>query len=98
MLFALKLAKLVLSIAGMLLMGQGALYVLAGAGRDKNIIYQLFQQANKPWVALARFIVPRQVAPQHVPVVAFCLVAVAYLAVVLMLIEHCVSIGMALCR
>lgn len=98
MLFWLNAAQLVLYIGLLALLGQGVLYVLAGAQRQRNFVYQLFQILNKPWVGAARWIAPRQVADQHVPVVAFCVMAVLYLAVTLAKIEHCIAIGVEACR
>ena len=98
MLFWLNTVQLVLYIGLLALLGQGALHIIAGAHRDGNFVYQLFQVLNKPWVAAARWISPRQVAPQHVPVVAFCAMAALYLAVTLAKIEYCIGVGMEACR
>lgn len=98
MLFWLNALQLILYIGLLALFGQGVLYLIAGARRDSNIFYQLFQILNKPWVGAARWIAPRQVAERHVPVVAFCVMAVLYIAVTLTKIEYCVSVGMEGCR
>ncbi|MCX7662817.1 MAG: hypothetical protein N2Z61_03570 [Tepidimonas fonticaldi] len=98
MLFWLNAAQLVLYIGLLALLGQGVLYIIAGARRESNFVYQLFQVLNKPWVGAARWIAPRQVAEQHVPVVAFCVMAVLYLAVTLGKIEYCIGVGLEACR
>jgi len=98
MLFWLNAAQLVLYIGLLSLLGQGALYIIAGRRREGNLFYQLFQVLNRPWVGAARWIAPRQLAPRLLPVVAFCVMAVLYLAVTLAKIEHCVAIGMEGCR
>jgi len=98
MLLWLNVFQLVLYIGLLALLGQGVLHILAGARRDDNFVYQLFQIVNKPWVEAARWISPAKVSPQHVPVVAFCVMAVLYLAVTLAKIEHCISVGMEGCR
>ncbi|TSE34271.1 hypothetical protein [Tepidimonas charontis] len=98
MLFWLNAAQLVLYIGLLALLGQGVLYIIAGQRRADNLFYQLFQVLNRPWVALARWITPRQLAPQHLPVVAFCAMAALYLAVTLAKIEHCIAVGMEGCR
>lgn len=98
MLFWLNLAQLVLYIGLLALAGQGALYVLAGARRETNLFYQLFQILNKPWTALGRLLAPRQFAPRLHPFIAFCLMAALYLAVTLAKIEHCLTIGVEQCR
>ncbi len=98
MLLALNIAQLVFYIGLLALAGQGLLYVLAGAKRDDNLFYQLFQLLNKPWTRAASWISPRQVAERHHPVVAFCVLAVLYMLVTLTKIEHCVGIGVENCR
>jgi len=94
----LNIAQLILYIGGLALIGQGLLFVLSGQKRDTNLFYQLFQIVNKPWSATARFISPKQIADHQIPFVAFCIVAVLYIAVTLAKIEHCVSIGVELCQ
>ena len=60
MLSFLNIAQLVLYIALLALVGQGVLYVLAGAKRDRNIFYQLLQIVSKPFTLLVRKLTPRQ--------------------------------------
>lgn len=98
MLLFLNIAQLLLYIGGLALIGQGLLYVLTGVKRETNLFYQLFQIVNKPWTSVARFISPKQIADRQIPFVAFCIVAVLYIAVTLAKIEHCVTIGIELCQ
>lgn len=98
MLLFLNIAQLILYIGGLALMGQGLLFVMSGQKRDTNFFYQLFQIVNKPWTSVARLISPKQVADHQIPFVAFCIVAVLYIAVTLAKIEHCVSIGIEQCQ
>ncbi len=98
MLLFLNIAQLILYIGGLALMCQGFLFVLSGQKRDTNFFYQLFQIVNKPWTKLARFISPKQIADHQTPFVAFCIVAVLYIAVTLAKIEHCITIGIEICQ
>jgi hypothetical protein len=98
MLTFLNIAQLVLYIALLALVGQGALYVLAGAKRDRNVFYQLLQIVSKPFTLLVRKITPRQVADQHVPVVTFFLLLIVYAIVTFEKIALCVEAGMEGCR
>lgn len=98
MLLALNIAQLVIYIGLLALAGQGLLYVLAGANRANNLVYQLFLVLNKPWTLAASWISPRQVAERHHPVVAFCVLGVLYMAVTLTKIEYCIGIGVENCR
>lgn len=98
MLLFLNAAQLLLYIGILALLGQGLLFILAGAKRDTNMFYQLFTIVNKPWTYIAALIAPKQIAKRHHAFVAFCVVAVLYLAVTVAKIEHCVSVGMASCK
>lgn len=98
MLQILNIAQLVLYIGLFALVGQALLFILAGAHRDKNFFYQLFQILNRPWTAIAQKISPSKVAPQHIPFVAFFVLAVFYIAVTMAKIEHCVTLGMQGCK
>jgi cytochrome b561 len=98
MLNFLNIAQLVLYIALLALLGQGVLYVLAGAKRDTNFFYQLLQILSKPFTLLVRKITPRQVADRHVPLVTFFLLLIAYAVVTFEKIGLCVNAGMEGCR
>jgi cytochrome b561 len=98
MITVLNIAQLVLYIALLALLGQGALYVLAGPKRENNFFYQLLQIVSKPFTLLVRKITPRQVADKHVPVVTFFLLLVIYAVVTFEKIGLCVESGMEGCR
>ena len=98
MLQFLNILQLLLYIGLLALVGQGLLFILAGAKRDTNLFYQLFQVVNKPWTKLAALISPKQIAIRHHAFVAFCLVSAIYIAVTIAKIEHCVSVGMVGCK
>ena len=98
MLTALTIAQLVLYIALLALLGQGALYVLAGARRDSNFFYQLLKRVVKPFTALVRWITPTKVADQHVPIATFFLLSIIYAVVTVEKIKLCLSVGMEACR
>ena len=70
-------------VAGFFLLGQGLLYVLAGASREKNGVYQLFRIVTNPVLRIVRFLTPRVIIDRHIPFVAFFLlfwlwIALAY--------------------
>ena len=75
MLNVLNILQLVLYIALLALLGQGLLYVLAGAKRDGNFFYQLLQILSKPFTWVVRKITPNKVADHQVPIVTFFLLA-----------------------
>lgn len=98
MLTFLNLTQLVLYIALLALLGQGVLYLLAGAKRQSNFFYQLLQVLSKPFTFPVRKLTPAQVADRHVPVITFCLLALAYVVVTFEKINLCVSLGPGACR
>jgi hypothetical protein len=98
MLTILNIAQLVLYIALLALVGQGALYVLAGPKREQNIFYQLLQIVSKPFTLLVRKITPHQVADRHVPVATFFLLIIVYAVVTFERIALCVQSGMEGCK
>lgn len=70
-LFLLSALRAVVEVAGFALLGQGLLAVLAGKGRQQNFVYQLFQVVTRPVVRAVRFITPRFILDQHMPLVSF---------------------------
>ena len=85
-------------IALLALLGQGLLYVLAGAKRDTNFFYQLLKIVSKPFTLLVRRLTPAKVADRHVPVIAFGLLLIAYAVVTFEKINHCVGLNMVGCK
>jgi hypothetical protein len=98
MLTVINALQLVLYVAGLALLGQGLLYLLAGQKRNTNFAYQLFQVLTKPAFLVARFIAPRQIADSQTGFVAFFVVVILYAAVTLWKIEYCVGVQMVGCR
>jgi hypothetical protein len=98
MLLLLSATKLVLEIAGLALLGQGLLYLLAGAKRDTNVFYLALRGIARPFTWLARRITPSLVAEHHVPFVAFFLIVIGWVLVTIQKIQYCVSIGVENCR
>jgi hypothetical protein len=89
--------KLICEIALMALIGQGFLALLAGDKRDTNFFYQLLKILTRPFIAVARFIAPRQVGDHQVGFVAFFLTAVVWLIVTFEKINYCVNNKMVGC-
>lgn len=97
MIILLNSAQLLAYIGLLALIGQGVLHLLAGRKRETNLIYQLFQVINRPWLGLARRLLPG-LAGHHHGWVAFLLTAGLYVALTLAKIAHCLSTGMLGCR
>lgn len=98
MLLFVSAVKLVAEVALMALVGQWVLGLLAGARRDSNLFYRLFKVLTDPFVRGARRITPRAVLDRHVPLVAFLLLAFAWIFATFFRIQLCLEIGVEACR
>ena len=72
-LLAVTMLKALLEVAGIFMLGQGLLYVLAGSRRQSNFVYQLFALLTRPVFRATRAITPRFVRDEHIWVAAFLL-------------------------
>ena len=97
LLFTLAL-KLIAEIALMALLGRGLLALLAGAGRQTNPFYRVLAVITDPFVRAARWVTPRLVLDQHVPLVAFLLMGLVWLAATVVKISLCLEAGVQTCR
>jgi hypothetical protein len=71
--------KALTEVAGVAFMGQGVLWVITGAKRDRNMVYNLFKTVTSPVTRLTRAITPRIVIDAHIGLVAFFLLMVIWL-------------------
>ena len=69
--------KALTEVAGVAFLGQGVLWVIAGAKRDQNLVYKLFRTLTSP---VTRAITPRIVIDAHIGLVAFFLLVMLWLA------------------
>lgn len=98
MLLLVEILKMVAEIALMALAGQWVLGLLAGAKRDQNLFYQLFQVLTRPLIAGARMLAPRVVLDRHLPLVAFLLLSFVWVVATITKIDICVRMGVHLCK
>ena len=98
MLAAATTAKLLAEIALLALAGQWVVGLLAGAGRDGNPFYRVLQLLGRPWVKAARWISPPVVLERHLPLVAFLLLVLIWVAAAITKIRICLEIGVVLCK
>lgn len=66
-------------IAGLAVLGQGLLYVLAGSQRERNVFYAILKTVTSPVMRATRFIAPRFILDQHIGFLAFFLLFVLWL-------------------
>jgi hypothetical protein len=90
--------KLLAEIALLVLLGQGLVGLLSGAGRDRNPFYRVFQLAGRPWVRAARWISPRVVLDRHLPLVAFLVLLFVWAGAALIKVQLCLELGVAQCK
>lgn len=74
--------KAINEIALLGLLGQGILFLFAGAKRDSNPIYFIFKTVTSPVMKLARWITPRVVLDQHIGFVAVFILLAAELLLI----------------
>lgn len=78
MAFALLIAQTLVLIAGLALIAQFLVGVFNWRRRNENIVYRLFQVISSPVVKVLRWVTPKVVLDQHIPLAAFTLLLVAY--------------------
>ena len=98
MLLLVEILKLLAEVALLSLAGQWVLGLLAGAKREQNLFYQLFQVLTRPVIAGARLLSPRVILDRHLPLVAFLLLFFIWLAATITKIDICVRMGVHLCK
>lgn len=87
------LLRALVEIAGLFMLAQGGLYLLAGRQRDTNSIYQLFALLTRPVIKLLRRVTPNLIADQHLPVFAFFLLFWLWIALAYLRMTFCESGG-----
>lgn len=87
------IGKALAELAGMFLLGRGALYVLAGSKRDSNLFYQVICVVTNPVIRAARWMTPRVIVDRHIPFVALVLVFWIWLAIVFWLLPQMCASG-----
>lgn len=100
MLTAVVILKALVAVAGLSLLGQGALVILAGAGREQNMFYRILKIISAPAVKVVRYITPRVLVPDRfIGAAAFFLLAGIYLALILQQRELCLrDLGQPWCQ
>ena len=92
-LLLLTIAKALVELAGLFLLGQGLLYLLAGPKRDTNYFYQLLKMLTRPAIFVARRITPRFVLDRHIPYAAGLVLFWIWLGLIVAMAHVCKSSG-----
>ena len=79
--------KALTEVAGVAFLGQGILWVIAGAKREQNIVYNLFKTLTSPVTRVTRAITPRVIIDAHIGLVAFFLLMLIWLVLTVLKIK-----------
>jgi uncharacterized protein YggT (Ycf19 family) len=82
-------------VALYLFIGRAAMWLLAGASREQNFIYQLFRKGTEPLVRATRFITPKFVIDRHIPFVTVLLLVWIGLLVIYLRRAACLAQNLA---
>jgi hypothetical protein len=91
MLTIIAILKTLAEIVGLALLGQGVLYVFAGASREQNFFYRILKTATLPVWRFTRLITPRVIVDQHIGPLAFLLVAIAWYFLLVAQVAQCLT-------
>ena len=98
MLLAVVIAKSLIELSLMFIVGRFLLGLLAGPNRDNNVFWQLLDVASKPALWITRRVSPKLILDQHIPLAASSWLTIAWVVVVQMKIEMCLELGIATCQ
>ena len=70
--------KAMVEVALFAFVGQGILYVLAGARRDKNLVFVMLKTVTMPVTKFIRLVSPGIVMDRHIPLASFILLIVLW--------------------
>jgi hypothetical protein len=98
MLLAVVIAKSLIELSLMFIIGRFLLGLLAGAKRDTNVFWQLLDVASKPALWFTRKISPKLILDQHIPLATSSWLLIAWVVVVQLKIELCLEMGIAACQ
>jgi hypothetical protein len=73
-------ARAIVEVAGLFLLGQGILWLFGPKARDGNFVYDLFKMGTRPIIRFTRVITPRFVHDAHIGLVAFLILTWLWLA------------------
>lgn len=93
-LFLLSVLRALVEITGCFMIGQGMLALLAGKSRQQNFVYQLFRIVTTPVIRATRFVTPRFVRDEHIPLAAFMLLAWLWIGLAIAKRYVCVTQGL----
>lgn len=98
MLLAVVIAKSLIELSLMFIVGRFLLGLLAGSNRDNNVFWQFLDVASKPALWITRKISPKLILDQHIPLATGSWLIIAWVFLVQTKIEMCLEMGIASCQ
>jgi ABC-type uncharacterized transport system permease subunit len=99
MLTLIVVLKALTEVAGLALLGQGILYLLAGASREQNVFYRVLQTLTMPVWRAVRFVTPRLIVDRHIGYLAFLLLGLVWYLLVGLQAGQCLDqLGHPVCE
>ena len=86
------IVKALVEVALFAFVGQGILYVFAGAKREQNFVYTTFKMLTSPVTKFTRLIAPRFIVDQHIAFLAFFLLMIVWAGVTIAKIKLVVGL------
>lgn len=93
MLLVAIILKALIEVALLVMVGQGILFVFAGASRHQNLVYRMFATVTQPIMKATRFVTPRFIVDQHIGLVAFFLLLVLWVLALALKVHFFVAQG-----
>jgi len=91
MLTLIVVLRTLVEVAGLALLGQGILYLLAGASREQNVFYRILKTLTMPVWRAVRFVTPRFIVDRHIGYLAFLLLGLVWYLLVGFQAEQCLD-------
>jgi hypothetical protein len=89
-----SIARALVEVAGMLLLGQGVLWIFGPKARDGNFVYDLFKMGTRPLIMVTRAVTPRVIHDAHIGFVTFFFLACLWLALAFAKHSMCTARGL----
>ena len=98
MLLTVVILKSLIELSLMFIVARFVLGLLAGANRNTNVFWQLLDVAAKPALWITRWVSPKLILDQHIPLAAASWLVIAWVLVVKVKIDLCMQLGALACQ
>lgn len=74
-----QMLKAIVEVALFAFVGQGILYIIAGAKRDANFVFTLLKMITAPMTSIVRFVSPGIILDRHIPLATFLFLCTSWI-------------------